>query len=77
MSMSEQNPNMRRLQFEWYAALATIIGGFIIAIAVAAYLTFGGKAATQTAAVPPAGLPSTAGRPASMTCSWLWRCGGS
>jgi hypothetical protein len=26
MSMDEQNPNMRRLRFEWYAALATIIG---------------------------------------------------
>jgi hypothetical protein len=53
MSMSDQNPNMRRLQFEWYAALATVIGGFVIAIAVAAYLTYGGKAATQTAAAPP------------------------
>jgi hypothetical protein len=51
MSTSEQNPNLRRLQFEWYAALATIVGGFIVAIAVAAYLTFGGKA-VQTAAVP-------------------------
>ena len=53
MSMSDQNPNMRRLQFEWYAALATIVGGFVVAIAVAAYLTYGGKPATQTAAAPP------------------------
>jgi hypothetical protein len=53
MSMNEQNPNMRRLQFEWYAALATIIGGFIVALAVAAYLTFGTKSETQTAAVLP------------------------
>jgi hypothetical protein len=53
MSMSEQNPNMRRLQVEWYAALATIIGGFVVAIAVAAYLTFGGKSAVATEATPP------------------------
>ncbi len=52
MSMSDQNPNMRRLQFEWYAALATIIGGFVVAIAVAAYITYGGKAATQTGVAP-------------------------
>jgi hypothetical protein len=52
MSMNEQNPNTRRLQFEWYAALATIVGGFVIAIAVAAYLTYGGKAAVPTATAP-------------------------
>ena len=50
--MSMNDPNTRRLQFEWYAALATNIGGFVVAIAVAAYLTFGGKSATQTAVAP-------------------------
>jgi hypothetical protein len=52
MSMSEQNPNMRQLQIEWYAALATVVGGFAIAIAVAAYISFTNKPATQTAAAP-------------------------
>ena len=75
MSMSEQNPNMRRLQFEWYAALATIIGGFIIAIAVAAYLTFGGKAATQTAAVPPSQAEIQKARAAAMAQLGAELCG--
>jgi len=75
MSMSDQNPNMRRLQFEWYAALATIIGGFIIAIAVAAYLTFGGKAATQTAAVPPSQAEIQKARAAAMAQLGAELCG--
>jgi hypothetical protein len=75
MSMNEQNPNMRRLQFEWYAALATIIGGFVIAIAVAAYLTYGGKAAVQTAATPPSQAELQKARAAALEKAGAEICG--
>src|SRR5580700_6876073 len=53
MTMNDQTPNLRRLQFEWYAAMATIVGGFILATAVAAYLTFGAKPVAPIVAAPP------------------------
>jgi hypothetical protein len=74
MSMSEQDPNTRRLQIEWYAALATIIGGFVIAIAVAAYFTFSGKPATQTAAVQPKQAESQKAREAEFKKLGLELC---
>lgn len=48
MSTSDPNPTQRRLVHEWYGALATVIGGFVIAIAVVAYFSFATKPATQT-----------------------------
>jgi hypothetical protein len=76
MAMDEQYPNLRRLQIEWYAALATIIGGFVIAIAVAAYLTFGGKApVTQTVAVPPSAAEIQKQREAALEQAGAEICG--
>jgi hypothetical protein len=49
MTLNDQNAVQSKLRFEWYAALATVAGGFIIAIAVAAYLTYGGKPAASSA----------------------------
>jgi hypothetical protein len=50
MAMNDQDQVQRKLNMEWMAALATVAGGFIIAIAVASYLTFGTKSATQSSA---------------------------
>lgn len=50
MAMNDQDQVQRKLNMEWMAALATVAGGFVIAIAVAAYLTYGTKSATQGAA---------------------------
>jgi hypothetical protein len=75
MSMNEQNPNARRLQFEWYAALTTIIGGFVIAIAVAAYVTFGNKPAAQAPAVPPTQAELQKARDAALMKAGAEICG--
>jgi hypothetical protein len=46
--MSKEQPDVRALKREWTIGLAVIVGGFIIAIAVAAWLTFGQKPAAPT-----------------------------
>ena len=56
MAVNDQDSVQRKLHVEWIAALATIAGGFVIAIAVAAYLTFGAKPQTVN---PPQALTPT------------------
>lgn len=41
--MSTEHPDIRALEREWKIGLFVVIGGFVIAIAVAAFLTFGKK----------------------------------
>jgi len=41
--MSTDQPDFRALEREWKIGLSVVIGGFAIAIAVAAFLTFGHK----------------------------------
>ncbi len=66
---------MRRLQFEWYAAVATIIGGFVIAIAAAAYVTFGNKAVTPTPVAPPSQAEMQKARDAALIKAGAEICG--
>jgi hypothetical protein len=47
--MNTEHPGIRALEREWKISLFVVIGGFVIAIAVAAFLTFGNK---QHAVVP-------------------------
>ena len=58
MAMNDQDTVQRKLQFEWYAALITVVVGFVVAISVAGYLTYGTKSATQTASAPQALTPA-------------------
>lgn len=41
--MSTEHPDIRALEREWKIGLFVVIGGFVLAIAVAAFLTFGKK----------------------------------
>lgn len=43
--MSMEQPDLRALRREWMIGLTVVIGGFALAIAVAAFLTFGQKRA--------------------------------
>jgi hypothetical protein len=52
MAMSDQDSVQRKLRIEWFAALATVVGGLVIAVCVAAYLTYGEKPAVQAGAGP-------------------------
>lgn len=47
--MNTEHPDIRAFEREWKIGLFVVIGGFVIAIAVAAFLTFGKK---QHAVVP-------------------------
>jgi hypothetical protein len=39
--MSTEHPDIRALEREWKIGLFVVIGGFVLAIAIAAFLTFG------------------------------------
>jgi predicted negative regulator of RcsB-dependent stress response len=59
MSLPEENPKQHALRREWAAARVVIIGGFIVAIAVAGYFAYRQEQATRAltqANAPQAGL---------------------
>jgi hypothetical protein len=59
MSLPEDNPKQHALKREWAAARIVVIGGFIVAIAVAGYFAYRQEQAmrAQSQATAQAGLP--------------------
>ena len=74
--MSTEHPDIRALQREWKIGLFVVIGGFTLAIAIAAFLTFGKKPhavvpdQTQVAEpAPPSGDAANGLNDPSQVCS--------
>ena len=59
--MSMEQSDLRALKREWTIGLTVVISGFVLAIAVAAFLTFGQK----HAAIVPDSVPANCLAPAS------------
>ena len=57
--MSDMHSDGRALAREWRAAILVVVGGFAIAILVAAYFLLAKPAVTPQAAAPEAGTPAT------------------
>ncbi|HVT23403.1 MAG TPA: hypothetical protein VHD95_02160 [Rhizomicrobium sp.] len=74
--MSTEHPDIRALEREWKIGLFVVIGGFTLAIAIAAFLTFGKKPhavvpdQTQVAEpAPPSGDAANGLNDPSQVCS--------
>jgi hypothetical protein len=63
--MSTEQPNIRALWREWTIGIIVVIGGFVIAIAVAAWLTFGHKPPPVPVETPAAGQGASVGQQAN------------